>query len=50
MSHISERFLVQAHLDEKQPRTLNPEEQARYRAVIAAELKKQDAVRVAHYY
>ena len=50
MTQISERFLVQAHLDAKQPKTLSPEEQAHYRAEIAAELKKQDAVLVAHYY
>ncbi|EGH68937.1 quinolinate synthetase, partial [Pseudomonas syringae pv. aceris str. M302273] len=50
MTQISERFLVQAHLDAKQPRTLSPAEQARYRADIAEELKKQDAVLVAHYY
>ncbi|KMY04618.1 quinolinate synthase A [Pseudomonas syringae KCTC 12500] len=50
MTQISERFLVQAHLDAKQPRTLSPAEQAHYRADIAEELKKQDAVLVAHYY
>lgn len=50
MTQISERFLVQAHLDAKQPKALSPAEQARYRADIAAELKKQDAVLVAHYY
>ncbi|PYD06218.1 quinolinate synthase [Pseudomonas syringae pv. maculicola] len=50
MTQISERFLVQAHLDAKQPKALSPEEQAHYRAAIAAELKKQDAVMVAHYY
>lgn len=50
MTQISERFLVQAHLDAKQPKALSPEEQAHYRAEIAAELKKQDAVMVAHYY
>ncbi|WNW11256.1 quinolinate synthase NadA [Pseudomonas sp. DTU_2021_1001937_2_SI_NGA_ILE_001] len=50
MTQISERFLVQAHLAAKQPRVLSPEEQADYRAQIAAELKARDAVLVAHYY
>lgn len=50
MTHISERLLVQAHLDAKQPKPLTPEEEAHYRAAIAAELKAQDAVLVAHYY
>ncbi|MGA9219841.1 MAG: quinolinate synthase, partial [Pseudomonas graminis] len=50
MTHISERLLVQAHLDAKQPKTLSPDEEAEYRRLIAAELKAQDAVLVAHYY
>jgi quinolinate synthase len=49
MTHISERLLVQAHLDAKQP-VLGAEEEAFYRKAIAAELKAQDAVLVAHYY
>lgn len=50
MTQISERFLVQAHLDAKQPKPLTPEQEADYRCAIAAELKAQDAVLVAHYY
>ncbi|MGV8917948.1 MAG: quinolinate synthase NadA [Pseudomonas sp.] len=50
MTQISERLLVQAHLDAKQPKQLSAAEQADYRAAIAAELKAQDAVLVAHYY
>ncbi|MCF5659230.1 quinolinate synthase, partial [Pseudomonas syringae] len=50
MTQISERFLVQAHLDAKQPKVLSAAEQAHLRAEIATELKKQDAVMVAHYY
>ena len=50
MSHIPERILVQAHLAAKQPQPLSPEEEAAYRREIAAELKKQNAVLVAHYY
>ena len=50
MSQIPERILVQAHLAAKQPRPLTPEEEARLRGEIAAELKRQDAVLVAHYY
>ena len=50
MTQISERLLVQAHLDAKQPRPLTPEQEADYRSAIAAELKAQDAVLVAHYY
>lgn len=50
MTQISERLLVQAHLDAKQLRPLSTEEEARYRGEIAAELKKQNAVLVAHYY
>ncbi len=50
MTQISERLLVQAHLDAKRPRPLTPEQEADYRAAIAAELKAQDAVLVAHYY
>jgi len=50
MSHISERLLVQAHLDARQPVALTPVEEAEYRRAIAAELKARDAVLVAHYY
>ncbi|MFG0916245.1 quinolinate synthase NadA [Pseudomonas sp. CJQ_11] len=50
MTQISERLLVQAHLDAKQPNPLTDEQQAEYRAAIAAELKAQNAVLVAHYY
>lgn len=50
MTQISERLLVQAHLDAKQPHVLTLEEEAFYRNAIAAELKAQDAVLVAHYY
>jgi quinolinate synthase len=50
MTQISERLLVQAHLDAKQPKPLTPEQEADYRCAIAAELKAQDAVLVAHYY
>ena len=50
MSQISERLLVQAHLDAKQVRQLSAEEEAHYRHAIAAELKRQNAVLVAHYY
>ncbi|MBD7977934.1 MULTISPECIES: quinolinate synthase NadA [Pseudomonas] len=50
MSHVSERILVQAHLDAKQPKPLTPAEEDAYRQDIAAELKKQNAVLVAHYY
>ena len=50
MTQISERLLVQAHLDAKQPHPLTAEQEADYRAAIAAELKAQNAVLVAHYY
>lgn len=50
MTQISERLLVQAHLDAKRHLPLSAEEEARYRSAIAAELKRQDAVLVAHYY
>ncbi|ACO79688.1 quinolinate synthetase [Azotobacter vinelandii CA] len=50
MTHISERFLIQAHLDAKQIRPLSAEEEAHYRREIAAELRRQNAVLVAHYY
>jgi quinolinate synthase len=50
MTQISERLLVQAHLDAKQPKPLTAEEEAFYRREIAAELQKQNAVLVAHYY
>ncbi|WLH50864.1 quinolinate synthase NadA [Pseudomonas tolaasii] len=50
MTQISERLLVQAHLDAKQPKALSADEEASLRAAIAAELKAQDAVLVAHFY
>ncbi|MCJ8167992.1 quinolinate synthase NadA [Atopomonas sediminilitoris] len=50
MSQIPERVLVQAHLDARQPKPLSAEEIAQYQVDIAAELKKQNAVLVAHYY
>ena len=50
MMHIPERLLVQAHLDAKQPKPLSPEQEAGYRQAIAAALKAQNAVLVAHYY
>lgn len=50
MTQISERLLVQAHLDAKQVRTLDVDQQAQLRREIAAELKARDAVLVAHYY
>ena len=50
MTQISERLLVQAHLDAKQPKVLSADEEAGLRTAIAAELKAQDAVLVAHFY
>ena len=50
MTQISELLLVQAHLDAKQPKALSADEEASLRAAIAAELKAQDAVLVAHFY
>jgi len=50
MVQIAERLLVQAHLDAKHIKPLSADEQARYRSAIAAELKAQNAVLVAHYY
>ena len=50
MSQISERLLVQAHLAAKQPAPLTADEEADYKARIAAALKAHDAVLVAHYY
>ena len=50
MSLIPERILVHAHLAAKQPKPLTPEQEANLRAEIAAELKRQNAVLVAHYY
>ncbi|MDO8332914.1 MAG: quinolinate synthase NadA [Pseudomonas sp.] len=50
MSKIAERLLVQAHLDAQQSKPLTGAEEAHYRAAIAAELKAQNAVLVAHYY
>ena len=50
MTQISERLLVQAHLDAKQPKPLTAAQEATLRAAIAAELKARDAVLVAHFY
>jgi quinolinate synthase len=50
MTQLSERLLVQAHLDAKQIKPLTAAEEAFYRAEIAAELKRRNAVMVAHYY
>src|SRR3546814_7548198 len=50
MTQIPERILVQSHLAAKQPKPLTPEQEARLRSEIAAELKRQNAVLVAHYY
>ena len=50
MTPISERFLVQAHLAAKAPRELSAAEQAQFKRDIAAELKRQNAVLVTHYY
>ena len=50
MTHISERLLVQAHLDAKQPVQLTADQEAQLRTEIAAELTRQNAVLVAHYY
>ena len=50
MTQIPERILVQAHLAAKQPQPLTPEQEAKLRSEIAAELKRQNAVLVAHYY
>ena len=47
MTQISERLLVQAHLDAKQPKFLSAEEEASLRAAIAVELKAQDAAMAA---
>jgi quinolinate synthase len=50
MTQIAERLLVQAHLDARQPRALTAEQKTFYRNEIAQELKRQNAVLVAHYY
>lgn len=50
MTHIPERILVQAHLAAKQPHPLSPADEQRLCDEIAAELKKQNAVLVAHFY
>jgi len=50
MTHIPERILVQAHLAAKQPHPLTAADELRLRGEIAAELKRQNAVLVAHYY
>ena len=49
MTQIPERILVQAHTAAKQPQPLTPEQEAMLRSEIAAELKRQNAVLVAHY-
>ena len=49
MTQISERLLVQAHLDAKQPKPLTEAQALSLRAQIAAELKARDAVLVAHF-
>lgn len=50
ISEISEHELVRAHLVARSVPTLSADEQAWYSAEIAAELKRQNAVLVAHYY
>lgn len=50
MTQIAERILVQAHLAAKQIKPLSAEQQADYIQQIEAELKRQNAVLVAHYY
>lgn len=50
MTQIAERILVQAHLAAKQIKPLSAEQQADYIHQIEAELKRQNAVLVAHYY
>ncbi|SFB26690.1 quinolinate synthase NadA [Azotobacter beijerinckii] len=50
MTQISERLLVQVHLDAGQIKPPSAGEEAHYRREIAAELKRQNAVLVAHYY
>ena len=50
MTQISERLLVQAHLDARQPKPLTEAQTLSLRAQIAAELKARDAVLVAHFY
>lgn len=50
MTQIPEHILVQAHLAAKQPEPLTPAQEQQLRDEIAAELKKQNAVIVAHYY
>ncbi|WP_417778244.1 quinolinate synthase NadA [Stutzerimonas xanthomarina] len=50
MTQIPERILVQAHLAAKQPKPLTAQQEAQLRSDIAAELTRQNAVLVAHYY
>lgn len=50
MTQISERFLVQAHLAAKQQPQLTEEQAQQLCKQIAATLKQQNAVLVAHYY
>ncbi len=50
MTQIAERILVQAHLAASQIQPLTAQQKADYFEQIAAELKRQNAVLVAHYY
>ncbi len=50
MTQIPERLIVQAHLDARHSHVLTPDQVHGLKAEIAAELKRQDAVLVAHYY
>lgn len=50
MTQIAERILVQAHLAAKQIQPLTAEDKQQYFAQISAELQRQNAVLVAHYY
>lgn len=50
MTQIAEQILVQAHLAAKQVQPLTEQQKTDYLAKIAAELQRQNAVLVAHYY
>ena len=50
MTQIPERILIQAHLDAQQSTSLTPDQEARLHGEIAEELRRQNAVLVAHYY
>ena len=50
MTYISERLLVQVHIDAEQPKTFSPDEERDLRVAITAELNAQDSVLVAHFY